>query len=213
MSGFDFRARYRTVGSWGKKRPGDHHKDLDLVTDLNELEIKTMLTNLPYEPIFYKGLATWTFVIKDLFGVPRKVDIFQCENADFSEKAYYNVSYKETEWPSWARNMILNSICKIKVSNEDGWTGRFIPYRGLCLYDTAPKNKQSKILTTDWDTFKKFIGFPDVDRVEDLLVTLKTTWSDKQKLDLIKLLSQDKKLVNLLDKNNKRVADIADEIY
>ena len=213
LTGLDFKRTFRTVGSWKKKEPGNYHKDLDLITTLNHDAMSEILENLPHEPIWYKGLSTWTFVIKDLLGIPRKVDIFQVEDLDFSQKAYYNVSYKETEWPSWARNMILNSICKIRVFNKEGWTGRFIPYRGLCMYENVVKNKQSKILTTDWDTFKVYIGFPEIDTVENLMYRIKKTWSDKDKVALIKLLSEDRKLVKLLENNNKKIRDICDEIY
>ncbi len=213
ITGVKFRDHFKTVGSWKKKEPGNYHKDLDLITSLSNNHIGRILENLPYPAIFYKGLSTWTFVIKDILGIPRKVDIFKVESVPFSEKAYFNVPYMMTEWPSWARNMILNSICKIVVKNDEGWTGRFIPYRGLCMYDDAPKNKESKILTTDWDAFKVYIGFPELNTVEDLINRIKKTWSDKQKIELINLLSKDKKLVNLLENNNKRVMDISNEIY
>jgi len=207
--GIDAKKHFDTVGSWMKKPAGTFHKDLDLITVVDEDEVNKYLAKLDYEPFFYKGLSTWTFVIKDYDGIPRKIDIFKVVNREFSKKAYRTQHYTDTKWPSWSRNMILNAIAKV-VYKEGGFTGRFIPYRGLCAYD---ENKNNHIVTSDWDEMRRILRFGSLKSTEALLTTIKCLWTDYEKDQLMKILSKDKKFCDLLNNNNNKILDIIHEIY
>lgn len=199
---------FPVVGSWGMKPAGANHKDLDLICELSVEDIQEIL-----EPIenkfFYKGLSTFTFLIEDAMGIPRKIDIFKVEDERFSKRAYDVPIHLVTDWPAWTRNMLLNAVAKVKLKDGD-FTGRFIPYRGLCLYNT---NKESKIYTTDWQKMLDTLGFTCVDKTEDILKEIKAKWCDREKDEFGTIINRDKKLNNLLHINNKRVLDIYDEIY
>lgn len=205
----DFGSLFKVVGSWGKKPPGTFHKDLDLATELDNEIIGNLLKKLDHEPLFYKGLSTWTFVLKDASGIPRKIDIFKVEDLLFSTKAYEIMPHEKTKWPSWSRNMILNAITKVKI-NHDGWSGRFIPYKGLCIYNDK---KESKIVTTRWNVMKTILGFNKINVTEDLINGIIATWSDRDKDDLMIIIYKDKKLRDLLESNGRTMREIENEIY
>ena len=208
----EFQQSLSIVGSWNKKSPGSVHKDLDFIlptTCLNDY--LQLLENLKVTYYFYKGIATLTMIIKDQFNIPRKVDIFFVDKVEFSKKAYEVPNYDETEWPSFMRNMLLNSICKIKfISNDKKYTGRFIPYKGICMYD---ETRDNYLLLNYWDILVDHLQFESLDKVEDLLRGIKKKWCDRTKDKLLTLVIQDRKLMNLLNENNKTLKDIEDKIF
>lgn len=189
------------VGSFGKKRSDDIHKDLDYICDNSKEEIEDFLKKSDIPFYYYPGLRTFSTVILDDRFIARKVDIFQVEDYDFAYSAFYTSHYSVTQFPSFVKSMLLANVVKVHYGEEYSYSPTF-----------ALRDKDKNTIEVFWEEF-----IWDICRlknpkatVEEFCLNIKTNWSDSKKELLCKRLNKDKRLLDHLKEHSLTIRDLTE---